>query len=134
MISTGSASGSSRSRMFRRNGGTRISHPLNSAGKESIRKPSSWQAKPPRDESSEALLHPQRPKHTLIRHHFPILLRHHAKRSRVVPHRPANLVVLECGAHIVQPRRPVLRIGIVPIHAKLVAHKRHPAPPRPLRR
>ena len=78
-------------------------------------------------------LHPQRPEYPVIHRCLPIFFRDYAKRSRVVPHRPANAVLFERCPHIVQPRGAVLRIGIFPVHAKLVAQQRNPAPARPLR-
>jgi len=54
-----------------------------------------------------------------------VLFRHHAEAAVVIPHRPADGILLQRRANIGNPRRAILRIRRLAIDAKLVASYRH---------
>src|SRR5690349_13343207 len=52
--------------------------------------------------------------------------------SAVVPHIPTDAVMLESGANIVNPSRPVLRVRVLAIYAEFIAGERNVPVLRPL--
>src|SRR4051812_39463768 len=73
----------------------------------------------------------QRLDRVLVQNVLPVLLRDYAEAARVVPHRPADVVMFERRADVLQPRETVLRLR-VPVDSELVADQRHSIALRPV--
>ena len=53
-----------------------------------------------------------------------VLFRDYAEATRVIPHRPSDIVTFESGADVAEPARTVFGVGLA-INAKLVAGEWH---------
>src|SRR5580704_2160958 len=73
------------------------------------------------DRGASGSFQPECFKGSLIRHRFSALLGHYAEAAAVIPRRPADAMVFQRRADIVQPGGTVVGVGILAIDAKLVA-------------
>src|SRR6185437_16303072 len=83
-------------------------------------------------QSDDLLFQSERMQNTIVGNGTPILLVDHTEAAAVIPHRPANVVLLEGCANIIDPAGACFGVRVASVHAELVAGERNVMSFRPI--